>query len=95
MQGVQGSPGDAGCHVHADYVANILWDYAEAIEDRQSHHGTVHLTFQLDLLLAPSHTGPFGKPNFAGCDQRAEDGEQRRQTEVATKVPPEACAVIG
>lgn len=95
VQDVQGSPGNAGCHVHADDVADVLWNDAEAIEDGQRHHGAVHLALQLDLLLAAAHAGPLRVPDLAGRDQWAANGEQRRQAEVAAEVPPETGAIVG
>lgn len=95
MQDVQGLPGNASRHVHCDDVADVLRDDAEAIKDGQGHHSTVHLAFQLDLLLAPSYTSSLSVKDLSGSDQWAADGEQRWQAEVAAKVPPEACTVIG
>lgn len=95
VQHVQGSPGDAGGHVNAEDVADVLRDDAEAVEDGQRHHGAVHLALQLDLLLAAAHAGALGAADLARGGQRAADGEQRRQAEVAAEVPPEARAVVG
>lgn len=95
VQDVQSPPGNAGSHVHADDVADVLWNDAEAVEDGQGHHGAVHLALQLDLLLAAADAGPLRVADLAGRDQRAANGEQRRQAEVAAKVPPEARAVVG
>lgn len=95
MQDVQRSARNSSRHVNAEDVADVLGNDAEAVEDGQRHHSAVHLALQLDLLLAAADAGPLGTPDLASGEQRAADGEQRRQAEVAAKVPPEACAVVG
>jgi len=93
LQYVQRPPGDGGRHVGAHHVADVLRDDAEAVEDGQRHHGAVHPALQTDLLAAGA-AAAGAAPDLAHRDQRAADGEERREAEVAAEVPPEAGAVV-
>lgn len=54
---VHGLLGNPRSHVGSNNVADIFRNNAKPIQNGQSHHGTVHLAFQLNLSLIPSGTG--------------------------------------
>lgn len=47
------------------------------------------------MPLVPPGAGFFCPPDFPRCHQGAGNSEQGGQTEVAAKVPPEACPIVG
>ncbi len=95
MQQRHGALRDPGRHVCRNHVANVLGNHARAVDDRQRHHGAVHLAFQSDLLLVTSGAATFCATDAPGGGNRAADGEERRQAEVAAEAPPETRSFVG
>ncbi len=95
MQQRHGALRDPGRHVRWNHVAHVLGNHARAVDDRQCHHGAVHLAFQSDLLLVASGAAAFCATDAPGGGHRAADGEERRQAEVAAEAPPETRSFVG
>lgn len=81
-------------HVGGHDVANVFRNDAKPIQNGQSHHRAVHLTFQLNLALVPPCASLFRPPDLPRRYQGAGNGEEGRQTKIAAKVPPEPCPVV-
>lgn len=87
--------GHAGRHVRRHDVADVLGHHASTVDDGQRHDGAVHLALQPDLLLIAAHAGLFGVADLARRHQRAADGEERGEAEVAAEAPPQPGPLVG
>ena len=95
MEDGHGVLGNAGRHVRRNYVADVLGHHARTVHDRQRHDGAVHLALQPNLLLVAAHAGLLRAPDLARRYQRAPDGEEGGQAEVAAEAPPQTGALVG
>lgn len=87
--------GNAGRHVGGNDVADVLGHHARAVDDGQRYHGAVHLALQPDLLLVAAHAGLLRAPDLARRHQRAPDGEEGGEAEVAAEAPPQTSTLVG
>lgn len=95
MQDGHGVLRNARSHVCRNYVTDVLRHHTRSVDDSQRHNRAVHLALQPDLLLVAAHTGLLRVADFAGRHQRAPDGEEGRQAEVAAEAPPQPSALVG
>ena len=82
-------------HVRRNNVADVLGHHAGAVDDCQRHNGAVHLALQPDLLLVAAHAGLLRAPDLPRRYQRAPNGEEGREAEVAAEAPPQPGALVG
>lgn len=82
-------------HVRWNDVADVLRHHAGAVDDRQRHNGAVHLALQPDLLLVAAHAGLLRAPDLPRRHQRAPNGEEGREAEVAAEAPPQPSTLVG